>query len=481
MSTLRRLPIRWRLALTSAALTFAILAVFAVVVGMFTTDRVRDNFDNDLRATAADLQDRVRVKPRMFGGIELERGTAIAQIAAAGGGQMRLILFDGSVIEQTPGAPNLGPLAEGTRDAGGYRVVSRPVFGGRLAEPVAYVQYGKPLDDVNATVARIRLFLGLGVLGGAGLALLAGLAVARRAMGPIADLTAAARSVAKTRDPAVALPHPEAEDEVADLSRTLEEMLGALDSARSETETTLDRQREFVADASHELRTPLTSVLANLELLAEELEGEQAEIADSALRSSRRMRRLVADLLLLARADAGRAAPRRPTDLGAVARAAAAEAAPLAPDHSLAVEADGGLTVDGAPDDLHRLCLNLIENALCHTPPATNVAVTVRREEGEVVLEVADDGPGIASGLRDRLFDRFVRGGGDSGRAGTGGSGLGLAIVQAVAEGHGGSVELAAEGAGTRFVVRLPAAEGAAAPQTSTTTGSTMGRRLSRS
>ena len=98
---------------------------------------------------------------------------------------------------------------------------------------------------------------------------------------------------------------------MADLARTLEEMLRALDEARAETEAALDRQREFVADASHELRTPLTSILANLELLEAELRGEQQEMAGSALRSSRRMRRLVADLLLLARADAGRQAPRR--------------------------------------------------------------------------------------------------------------------------------------------------------------------------
>ena len=96
-------------------------------------------------------------------------------------------------------------------------------------------------------------------------------------------------------------------------------MLGALDAARGETEAMLDRQREFVADASHELRTPLTSVLANLELLAEELDGEQAETAEAALRSTRRMRRLVGDLLLLARADAKRMAPHRPTDLADVA------------------------------------------------------------------------------------------------------------------------------------------------------------------
>ena len=91
-------------------------------------------------------------------------------------------------------------------------------------------------------------------------------------------------------------------------------MLAALDAARSDTQAMLDRQREFVADASHELRTPLTSVLANLDLLAEELDGEQAETAEAALRSTRRMRRLVGDLLLLARADARRVSPTaRPT------------------------------------------------------------------------------------------------------------------------------------------------------------------------
>ena len=130
-------------------------------------------------------------------------------------------------------------------------------------------------------------------------------------MRPIAGLTRAAREVARTRDPDIRLPRPDANDEVADLAATLEDMLSELGAARAETEGALDRQRQFVADASHELRTPLTSILANLELLEEELAGEQREIAGSALRSSRRMRRLVADLLLLARADAGRdVAPR---------------------------------------------------------------------------------------------------------------------------------------------------------------------------
>ncbi len=112
-----------------------------------------------------------------------------------------------------------------------------------------------------------------------------------------------------------------ADDEVAELGRTLQEMLDALRGvAQRDRGRCSSRQRQFVADASHELRTPLTSILANLELLAEVLDGERAEAARSALRSSQRMRRLVGDLLLLARADARRSLPREPTDLGAGAR-----------------------------------------------------------------------------------------------------------------------------------------------------------------
>ena len=129
-------------------------------------------------------------------------------------------------------------------------------------------------------------------------------------MTPIAQLTTTAAEIARTRDPSRSMPQPLADDEVAELTRTLEGMLRQLDAAREETEATLARQRQFVADASHELRTPLTSVLANLELLADSLHGEQGEAAGSALRSSQRMRRLVADLLLLARNDAARSQPR---------------------------------------------------------------------------------------------------------------------------------------------------------------------------
>jgi two-component system OmpR family sensor kinase len=134
------------------------------------------------------------------------------------------------------------------------------------------------------------------------------------------------------------------------------------------------------------------------------------------------------------------------------------EADPLSAGHPLSLDlpAEPGMAmVYGSGDDLHRLALNLIENAFLHTPAGTPVIASVRPEDDAVTLEVADRGPGVAPDRRERVFERFARS--DTGRTATGGSGLGLAIVRAVAEAHGGSVELReAEGGGAVFVVTLP-------------------------
>src|SRR6201986_5200352 len=149
------------------------------------------------------------------------------------------------------------------------------------------------------------------------------------------------------------------------------------------------------------------------------------------------MRRLVGDLLLLARADARRTQSRGPTDLANVLLEAASELGPMAEDHDLSIDAQPAV-VPGIKDDLHRLTLNLIENAARHTPPGTHIRAATAVENGNAILTVEDDGPGIPAELGTRAFDRFVRGMGTAKR----GSGLGLAIVRAVAESHGGTVVL---------------------------------------
>ncbi|UGS36690.1 sensor histidine kinase [Capillimicrobium parvum] len=454
---LERIPIRWRLAGTSAALIFVILCTFAVVVGELTQSRIRSDFQHDVAAGADDLRDRITI--RIEGGHLIRPSQKTLDLYAGGdSATIRLLTPDGRLVRTTSGAPNLGPSVDRTQEVNGYRVETRPVqlepFGTML------VQYARPVSDMEKTLERVRLFLLFGVLGGTALALLAGLTIAQRAMSPIASLTARAEEIRRTRDPGRSVPVPQADDEISELARTLDRMLRALDAAQHETEASLVRQREFVADASHELRTPLTSVLANLELLADTLDGEQGEAAQSALRSSRRMRRLVADLLLLARADVGRETPRHPLDLGRTVIEAASELEPVTGDHELHVDVEP-VTVLGARDDLHRVALNLMENAIRHTPAGTRVQVSVRRDGGDAVLVVSDDGPGIPEALRERVFERFVRGGGEV----SGSSGLGLSIVRAVAEGHGGSVTLAAGAGdrGTRFEVRIPASQQAPA------------------
>jgi len=465
MSRLKRLPVRWRLATISAGLTFAILLLFAIVIGLFTARQVRSSFDDDLKLTSVDITDRLPPQSSIVALLRFDQGALlqVVQQAAAGDAVIRVLEPDGDVIARSVGAPNLGGPTPSVHTSNGYRVVTRPISD-EFGRPIAFLQYAKPMAHVEHTIRRVRAFLFFGVIAGTVLALLAGLALARRAMAPVANLTKTAKQIARTRDPAVAIPKPAADDEVADLARTLEEMLLALDQARGETQAALDRQREFVADASHELRTPLTSILANLELLNAELSGEEQEIAGSALRSSRRMRRLVADLLLLARADAGRQTRHEPLDIGAVVREAAGEAAPLAEGHLMSLEVENGepLAVEGSADELHRLAVNLIQNALVHTPAGTAVDVRARRDGPDIAIEVSDEGPGIPADLRPRIFERFVRGAGD--RNGRAGSGLGLSIVRAVAESHGGSVELSDNDAGgARFMVRLPAVPVAAA------------------
>jgi signal transduction histidine kinase len=435
-----------------------ILCGFAVIVGALTIRQLEADFHREVAASADRLQRDVQLYWNQTEPPYLRRlpgSPNIDDIATNQNAAIRVITLDDTAWLASPGAPDLGPPAQEAREIDGWRVETRRIVVQGLQGYPLYLQYARRVSEGQNTANRVKLFLGFGVLGGALLALLAGLATARRAMEPIAELTAAARRIERSRDPSLRIPHPQAEDEVAELARTLDAMLGALDAARSETEAALVRQREFVADASHELRTPLTSVLANLELLEEELSGEQRETAASALRSSRRMRRLVADLLLLARADAGREAPHRPVDLSEVVTEAAAELEPVAGEHEISISAPAGVHVEGARDELHRLVLNLMENALRHTDPGTAVEATVERSNGVAVLAVEDDGPGIPPELREKVFERFYRGAGDR----SGSSGLGLSIVRAVAESHKGTVRLEEplDGRGARFVVRFPA------------------------
>ena len=225
-SEYKRLPIRWRLAGGSAALTLVILCGFAVIVGVLTTRRIQSDFNQQVAEAADQLakQTDLRLVQRDGKTVLRYRGPNLGAYASAQGAVVRVVTEDNEVIRSSPNAPYLSPPLAPTLDFAGFKVESRPV----KVEPVGgvgFVQYARRLSDVEATANRVRFFLGLGVLGGTALALLAGVATARRAMSPIAELTETARTIERTRDPSRRIPHPEAEDEVAELARTLDGML----------------------------------------------------------------------------------------------------------------------------------------------------------------------------------------------------------------------------------------------------------------
>jgi two-component system, OmpR family, sensor kinase len=456
-------PVRWQLAAVSAALTLVILFAFGAVIGQVATSRIRDDFNREVSSAAQTLARDIRIVYTPLGTISLQRGPELDDFVRSDDATARVFDVNESLLDQSSDASDLGPLSAGLSDHGQMRVATAPVTTD-AGLTTGYVQYGRSLAHVDSTVERLWLFIAAGILAGTLLASLGGMAIAARAMRPISSLTATARQITATGDPSGHMPDPKAEDEVGELARTLEQMLRSLDAARTERETAMAKQREFVADASHELRTPLTSVLANLELLQASLSDPDREedraMVDSALRSSRRMSRLVADLLLLARADAGRISRHGPCDLAEVAGNAAAEVAPVLGERELRIDNGRALPIEGDPDELHRLVLNLLDNAARYTPAGTHIDLRLRGESADAVLEVADDGPGVPVRLREQIFDRFVRGDGPADTAVGAGSGLGLAIVRAVAASHGGTVEVGeSESGGALFRVRLPLAK----------------------
>jgi len=224
-----------------------------------------------------------------------------------------------------------------------------------------------------------------------------------------------------------------------------------------------DRMRRFIADASHELRTPLTSVRGLAEYGLQQGDGaspgELLRLMGLAAREADRMGRLVDDLLLLARFDAGRALDRQPVDLASIAAEAVQQARLVAVGRPIKLEAAEPVVVDADAERLRQIIDNLIGNAVQHTPQQTPVTVTVSITASSVQLTVADRGPGMTQEQASHVFDRFYRTDDARTRA-HGGAGLGLAIAASLTAAHGGELTVDTKpGEGAAFHLRLPLAE----------------------
>ena len=345
-------------------------------------------------------------------------------------------------------------------DPGAYKVLSEPgaqrwrVYVLPIVRGTQYLAVALPLGQTDRATASFGRAIALIATLASVVTFLVGWGLASSALRPVAILTASAIAQSRAFSRRVGLGGERGErDELGRLATTLDEMLAGLEAAYR-------AQQRFVAAASHELRTPLTVVQANLELL---LQGEHRMsdverilAVSEAYGEATRMSRLVADLLVLARADAGVSLQRKAVDLDRVLLDVMGEVRLLARGQRLEVGAFETVVVQGDRDRLKQLILILIDNATRYTAPGGTVTVSLQRAGGIVQIGVRDTGIGIATEEMSHVFERFYRSEQARSRD-AGGTGLGLSIARWIAEEHGGTVELGSiPGEGTTATVRLP-------------------------
>jgi heavy metal sensor kinase len=431
-----RVPLRLRLALAFAlAMTFLLAIVGAFLYVRLAADLSR-SLDLELHQRAQDLSAVVSAP-----GARLDDPSA-ARLVERGESFAEVQRYDGRVLESTRSLarqPLLRPAelarvrhAAVVLDRSGVHGLDEPAR--LLAVPAggAVLVVGATLENRAETLASLRtqLFIGFPVTLLA--ASVGGYLLAGAALAPVEAMRRRAATISTGRR----LPLPRARDELARLGATLNDMLARL-------EASVERERNFVADASHELRTPLALLKTELELALRRprTAAELRAAIESAMREADRLARLADDLLLIARADQDRlpVCP-QPLNLGdVVTRVTAAFAARAESQHrGLSADVDDDAVVTADPLRLEQALRNLLDNAFVHGAGAIQVRVTGRA--GTVEVHVTDEGPGMPADYLPHAFERFTRP--DVAR-GSGGTGLGLSIVAAIAEAHGGTAHAA--------------------------------------
>jgi two-component system, OmpR family, sensor kinase len=445
LRALARLPIRLRLTLAFALA----MAVVLSATGLFLYVRVGAELDRTIDRGLEERSDDV--------GALVRQGDFLA---GQGQGLVQVLDADGKVVAASPGLERtLLNSADFARARTESVYVESPVPGSDesarlLAEPLD-TDRGERVVVVGASLEQrgdaLETLLTQFLIGGPLALVLAsavGYAVARAALRPVESMRREGEAVSAT-EPGRRLPLPPANDEIARLGETLNGMLARLEAA-------LARERRFVSDASHELRTPLASLRTELELaLRRERTPEELEAAlRSAAEESERLSRLAEDLLVLARADAGRLPVRRE-------RVAAAELLDgvreryehrvVEAGRSVEVSAEQGVELSVDRLRAEQALGNLVENALRHG--GGRIVLEAQREDGRVELHVRDEGTGFAPEFVEHAFEAFSRG--DPARS-SGGAGLGLAIVDVIARAHGGAARAANVDGGADVWLDLP-------------------------
>lgn len=322
---------------------------------------------------------------------------------------------------------------------------------------VSIVQVARPLAERDRTLASLGSTLVIAALVTTLVAFGIGWVLSGVTLRPIHRITQTAQAIGSESDFTRRVEHRGPNDEVGQLATTFNSMLARLQEAYQRVNQALNMQRAFVADVSHELRTPLTTVRGNLALLRREPPlplDEQVDILTDLVEESDRLIRLINDLLVLARADAGRSFLQQPVPVKPLVEEACRQVRQLDRGREIVAEAPD-LSVLGDRDALKQVLLVLLDNAVKYAQGT--IRVTAEPEGPQVLICVQDGGPGISPEARQHLFDRFYRGGANPE---TSGFGLGLPIAKALVEGQGGTIEVDSQvDQGTRVRLRLPGAK----------------------
>ena len=450
-----------------AAFTVLLLVVVAVVgvVAVRSTRRILIDQIDDRIVTV--LNQAGRVDPQRPGrgpGAGPGADRILAELVVSPGGQ--IVRASPSGLEGDPDPlPDTHALLDLPERSA--RILTIPAVSGEFQYRAGVVRtdggftvvFGQPLREVATATRAITRRL---VLTGAIVLMIGAAAVwytVRRGMRPIDHMIATASAIA-AGDLTQRVPAANPESELGQLGTALNHMLGSLEGAFSAEARANEKLKQFVADASHELRTPLAAIAGYTELYRKGALIDPDEAANAVRRieaESKRMKRLVDDLLLLARLDLAQTMDSGPVEVTSIARDAVADSLAIDPAHPITIVAPDEVWVEGDGEKITQVVANLLANLRSHTQPETGAVLDVRREDGRAVIEVRDRGQGFPPDAIHHVFDRFYRADPSRSRK-SGGSGLGLAIVDAIARAHGGDVEAAnnPEG-GARITVRLPA------------------------
>ena len=467
----RRISLRARLVLSLLLVLAVALTVTGVTASTVLRSYLAGRIDDEMTTTVSSLRDGALAGP-LRGPRQRQRlpSRYVVRVLAADGSLVADVL-EPLDSEQPPDLSGVTPAEAAERagvpytvdnaDGSPWRVLLTP-----LGTDETFV-LATSLDDVGETTARLRRIVLLVDLVVLLLGAVAALAAVRGSLRPLVRIEETAEAIAGG-DLSRRVPEEGGTGtEIGRLSHALNGMLSQLEVAFAARAASEERMRRFMADASHELRTPLTSIRGFAELYRqgavagpEDLDRLMGRIEDE----SHRMAGLVEDLLLLARLDEQRPLRRDVVDLVVLAADAVHDARVGAPDHTVRIELpdagpDHGVLVLGDEERLRQVTMNLVVNAVRHTPAGTTVVVRAFNETGVGVLEVSDDGPGLPEPATGSVFDGFTRPDPSRGREHGGGAGLGLTIVAALVRAHGGEVDVESEpAAGATFRVRLPSA-----------------------